>query len=144
VDADAFRRMLVAVRAASADVVGLTRNPGPVPHLQSFFLVFSAHALASDCVRQIFQRMLALPSKEQVIAVYELQLTERLLRAGLSTVALFPPMSDDPHRANDVFYHWRALLHAGFPYVKTRVVAEFGDDAELRALVAPACHVAAR
>lgn len=134
-DRSAFAAMIERVRQSSADVVGLTENPRPLPHLQSFFLVFGARALASAALYRFFQGLLALPTKEQVIDVYETRLTERLRRAGLTTQALFPPMSNDPHSANDVFHHWHALVRAGFPYVKTRVLVDFGSDPRLRALV---------
>jgi SAM-dependent methyltransferase len=84
-DCGAFAALVERVRKSSADVVGLTENTRPLPHLQRFFSSSSAHA------------RWPLPTKEQVIDVYETRLTERLRRAGLATEALFPSIQADEH-----------------------------------------------
>lgn len=131
----AFARMIERLRAAEADVVGLTENPLPLRHVQSFFLAFGPAALASPALRGWIASALALPTKEQVIDVYETRFTWYLEQAGLRVATVFPPMTDDPHSANDVYHHWPALVRAGFPYVKTRVLLDFAADPRLRAMV---------
>lgn len=143
-DQAAFNAVIKRVRDSRSDVIGLTRNPRPVPHLQSFFLCFSGAALQSPVVVRFFDRVIALPTKDQVIDVYELRLSARLTKAGLKLEALFPPMSTDPSKSNDVFHHWQQLVEAGFPYVKTRILTDFGDDPRLRRLVPAEFYESAR
>ena len=130
-----FDRLMERVRASTADVVGLTENRAPLPHVQSFFLVLNASALRSAIIRRVFQRMLSLPTKSQVIDVYEMRLTQVLTQHGLRCEALFPPLSDDPHSANDTSFRWAQLIRAGFPYIKTSILDRFAGSAQVKALV---------
>jgi lipopolysaccharide biosynthesis protein len=115
--------------------VGLTECPSPVRHVQSFFLVFNATALRSTGVRRIFQCMVSLPTKEQVIDVYETRLTQALTQHGLRCEALFCASSGELQSADDTSYRWAQLIRAGFPYFKTRVLAKLGDNRQVKSLV---------
>lgn len=130
-----FDRVMQRVRMSTADVVGLTESQSPLRHVQSFFLVFSPRALRHPAVQQVFRRMLSLPSKGQVIDVYETRLTQRLTDEGLRCEALFPPLSDDPHSSNDTSFRWEQLIRAGFPYIKTSILDRFAGSAQVKALV---------
>ncbi len=132
-----FDRLMQRIRDSSADVVGLTESRSPLRHVQSFFLVFSTAALRHPAVQQVFRRMLSLPSKGQVIDVYETRLTHMLTERGLLCEALFPPLSDDPHSANDTALRWAQLVRAGFPYVKTSVLEKRAGSPQVKALVPP-------
>ena len=134
-DAAAFDRIIERIRASRADFVGLTQSKSPLPHVQSFFLVFQASALRSAAVADVFQRIVSLPTKDQVIDVYETRLTQVLTRRGLHCEALFPPLTDNPYAANDTFFRWDQLLRDGFPYVKASVLKEFGKGELVRSLV---------
>ena len=81
--------------------------------------------------------MLSLPSKGQVIDVYETRLTHMLTEQGLRCEALFAPLSDDPHSANDTSFRWAELIRAGFPYIKTSILDRYAGTAQVKALVAP-------
>lgn len=130
-----FDRMMGRVRESTADVVGLTESQSPLRHLQSFFLVFKATALRHSAVQQLFRRMLSLPSKGLVIDVYETRMTQQLTDHGLRCEALFPPLSDDPHSANDTAFRWAQLIRAGFPYIKTSILDRFAGSSQVKALV---------
>jgi lipopolysaccharide biosynthesis protein len=130
-----FGRVIERVRNSGADVVGLTENETPLRHVQSFFLVLNASALRNAVVQGIFARILSLPTKGQVIDVYETRLTQVLIRGGLRCEALFAPMSKDPHTANDTYFRWDGLIRTGFPYIKTSVLAEFRNSAAVKDLV---------
>lgn len=130
-----FDRVMQRIRLSGADVVGLTECQSPLRHVQSFFLVFNAAALRHPAVQQVFQRMLSLPSKGQVIDVYETRMTQVLRDQGLRCEALFPPLSDDPHSANDTSFRWAQLIRAGFPYIKTSILDRFAGNAQLKAVV---------
>jgi lipopolysaccharide biosynthesis protein len=130
-----FDRVIERIRNSTADVVGLTENRAPVRHVQSFFLVFNATALHHPVVQRIFLRMLSLPTKDQVIDVYELRLTRVLTLNGLRCEALFPPLSDDPHSSNDTSFRWDRLIRDGFPYIKTSILDKHLGSAKITALV---------
>ena len=130
-----FEHLVERIRTSQADVVGLTESRTPLRHVQSYFLVFNATALRSAVVQRVFQRMLSLPTKAQVIDVYETRLTQVLIRSGLHCETLFPPLSDDPHSANDTSFRWDQLIRTGFPYIKTSVLAKHLRSARVRALV---------
>jgi lipopolysaccharide biosynthesis protein len=132
-----FAQLLARVREASADVVGLTQALSPVAHLQSFFLVLNKAALQSPFMARFFARVLSLPTKEQVIQVYETQLTGMAEAQGLRTQALFPPLTQDRYSSNDTYYRWPELMQAGFPYLKTSVIKEMSQGARLQTAVPP-------
>lgn len=121
---DDFGRIIQRVRASSADLVGLTENLHPQPHIQSFFLVMSPRAMAHPHIRQLWTNVKNLSDKSEVIDVYECQLTRVMHEVGLQCEVLFPSISRDPHNSNDVFLRWTDLLAAGLPFVKASVARE--------------------
>ncbi len=127
-DAANFSRMIERVRHSSAAVVGLTESLAPLRHLQSYFLVFNAAALRSAFVQRLWLRVLNLPTKQQVIDVYETRLTALLTEHGLPCEALFPALSGDPLSSDDTSLRWAGLLRAGFPYIKARVLAQLPES----------------
>lgn len=131
-----FDRMMKHIRESTADVVGLTESREPVRHVQSFFLVFTARALQHQAVQRLFDRMLSLSSKGQVIDVYETRMTQMLTNEGLRCEALFAPLSDDPHSSNDTALRWAQLIRTGFPYIKGSVLERVASSPQLKALVA--------
>ena len=134
-DKERFGTLLGRIRGSSADVVGLTENFVPHPHLQSFFLAFGPRALAAPVLRSVFDGMHALPTKELVIDAYESALTRQLVAAGLTATALFPPLYDDPLSADDTLRRWRELLDAGFPFVKASLLRAGPQAAGVRGLI---------
>ena len=134
-DAAAFGALMQRVRESPADLVGLTENARPKPHLQSYFLVFSRRAQHSAAWHAIFDDALAFASKEHVIAVYETQLTAVFEAAGLSTMCLFPDDAPDPRLPDYIHYRWRELIERGMPFVKTSVLRKYAAEAAMRSLV---------
>ena len=130
--APAFDRMIVRIRQSDADVIGLTESLAPHRHLQSYFLVFNASALQSAAFKGLFARMMNWPTKTQVIELYEARLTSLLEAQGLRCEALFPSLSGDPLSSDDTSVRWAELVEAGFPYLKTRVIAKHADDARIK------------
>jgi lipopolysaccharide biosynthesis protein len=135
-DRAAFERLFARIRSSPADVVGLTEALLPRRHLQSYFLVFGAEALRRGAVQAVFARIHNWPHKGQVIDVCETRLTALLEARGLRTEALFPSLSGDPRSSDDTSLRWSELVEAGFPYLKTRVIAHHADDPRLRAWLA--------
>ena len=128
-----FERMIARIRVSSADVVGLTEALLPRRHLQSYFLVFGARALRDGAVARVFGRVRNWPDKGQVIDVHESRLTALLEADGLRCEALFPSLTGDPLSSDDTSLRWAELVRAGFPYLKTRVIASHPGDARIKA-----------
>lgn len=125
-DGAAFDTLLQRIRASRADVTGLVEAPSPRPHLQSYFLAFNERAVATG-LAPFFRRVQCFADKGTVVDVYETWLTQRLRQAGLTCEALFP--------AVDPYGGWRDLIDAGFPFLKTRALAEHRHDPALARLV---------
>jgi lipopolysaccharide biosynthesis protein len=131
-DREAYRTLLARIRASRADFVGLTTNPEPRDHLQSYFLVFNEPLLHAAVFDEAMRSIVNLPSKELVIDCYEVRLTSWLERAGFHREAMFPHLRTDPQLSrNDTIWSWRQLLDTGFPFVKSGVLgyAELSDEA---------------
>lgn len=133
VEAAAFDAMMKSIRASSAGVQGLTENDDPIPHLQSFFLVFHAKVLASPVFEQFVQGMVDFRDKEQVIEIYEVRLTRTLRQAGFEARPVFHT-AQSPRVGRDWLGRWQQALRAGFPYVKTRVLQVNAGDERLFAV----------
>ncbi len=130
-----FATMLARVRGSPADLVALTANESPVPHLQSFFIALNASALRSAPVQRFFARVLSLPQKSEVIDVYETWFTEMMKRQGLRGEAIFAALGNDRHSSNDTSFRWKQLIDAGFPYIKVSVMDRYAASPDVKALV---------
>lgn len=130
-DAD-FAAIIGRVRSSACDIVGLTEAQLPLPHIQSFFLVFQHRAIQDGFLDQLMARIQNLPTKDLVIDVYETRLTRQFTEQGLRCEALFPNLGSDVHSSNDTHFRWRGLLAAGFPYVKVSVISQQRGTSALR------------
>lgn len=127
--------LFARIRASTADVLGLTENSEPRPHLQSFFLVFQRRALSAPHFVPFWRSVRSLPRKELVIDFYETWLTEQLSSGGLRCEPLFQLSGRGEPGANDVYYRWPQLIEAGCPFVKTSVLEAFWGSRAVEALV---------
>lgn len=128
--------LLARVRASSADVIGLTGNPAPRYHLQSFFLVFQRRVLASPAFDAFWRGVRILPSKGVIVDLYETWLTAWLTRAGFACEALYQLGRDAPGE-NDAYFRWPELLEQGCPFVKASVLEECWASRTVKQLVPP-------
>ena len=119
----AFHAVLEQVRASDSAVVGLTGSLEQVYHVQSFFLAFKPQALQSVAFQQFVLGIQSLRDKEAVIDAYELKLTAYLRAAGIAISAVFEPIGPD----NPVIHKWKALLEAGFPFLKVAAITHNKD-----------------
>jgi len=132
----AYNNMLERVRKSQADLVGLTCNPDPHEHLQSFYLVFNERVLRSPIFDKFMRNVVNMPRKESVVTSYELWLTPYLLRNGFTAEALFPNIATyAPPTRNDTLSHWRELMDAGFPFIKSAVLTESKEADEARRIL---------
>jgi hypothetical protein len=133
IDSVAYADLMQRVRTSEADLIGLTCNPDPHEHLQSFYLVFNERVLRSRIFDSFMRRVVNMPRKESVVTCYELWLTPYLINCGFTAEALFPNIST--HGAtmrNDTLSHWKELVAAGFPFIKSAVLMSSKDAEEAR------------
>jgi lipopolysaccharide biosynthesis protein len=135
-DRAAYANLIAGVRRSRADLVGLTCNPDPHEHLQSFYLVFNRQLLRSSVFDSFMRTVVNMPRKESVVTCYELWLTPYLVRSGFSAEALFPNISVyGPPTRNDTLSHWKELVEAGFPFIKSAVLIESSEGDEARKML---------
>ena len=132
-DGDAFAALLARMRGSSAEVIGLTDSCAPRWHLQSYFLVLTAAAIASRSFIGWLRAARNWPTKTQVIEIYETRLTRIATDAGLRCEALFPSRSRDVHGIDETSGRWAELVERGFPYLKGRVIAGHRGDKRIDA-----------
>ena len=119
-------QLLQEAELCGADVCGLTDSAAVRDHLQSYFLWFHRGVLDSDALRDFWSDIRVQPSKEVVVRQYEIGLSLLLARHGYSTHALYPYAGVVPRGQDPTVHGWRALLEAGFPFLK-RIVLRHPD-----------------
>jgi hypothetical protein len=126
---DHYRAMLHKIRSSEADLIGLTSNPYPFDHLQSYFLVMNERLLGSPVFDGFMRSVVSMPTKESVIDCYEMWLTRYLEDRGFSSAAMFAKLSPLPTvKPDDTLYFWKELLDVGFPFIKASAVAKMTQD----------------
>jgi len=134
-DKAAYRTILERIRRSTADMIGLTQNTKPRPHLQSFYLAFNERLFGSPLFTNFMTNLLNLPSKNAVIDAYEIHLTAHFQAHGFQCEALFPNMAQDDSLTDDTTFRWARLIETGFPFVKGHVLRNNTDPADIIRLV---------
>lgn len=117
-------RLLWRAENATGDVVFMTDSMMPVPHGQSFFVMFNGRTLKSEPVRKFFFSVENQKTKELVIEKYELPLASVCRSAGLACGVLFPSGKIGAGTDNPTLSAWRKLLFGGAPFLKRTVLVE--------------------
>ena len=112
--------LLARMPANGADLWGLTDSQERGWHLQSYFLLAGPTLIRSPIWRSFWRGVVPLPFKRWTVGRYEVGLSQRVLKAGFSARALFPHTSV----ANPTLGEWRALLEAGFPFLKRELLRD--------------------
>lgn len=120
--------ILERIMACPADVWGLVESRHPVWHLQSWFLCFSADALARPAV----QRVLALPftemTKSEIILHGELGLGTAIRAAGLRVAAAWRDDARGPRRlvpVNPMHVDWLSIARSpDCPFIKIELLRD--------------------
>ena len=109
-----------------ADLWGLTDSQERGWHLQSYFLLAHTALIRSTTWRRFWRGAIPLPFKRWTIGRYEIGLSQRTVRAGFRARALFPyaAIVPDASFANPTLGGWRALLEAGFPFLKRELLRD--------------------
>lgn len=126
-DHQAFSNMISRVRASDADLTGLTQNPYPKWHLQSFFLVISKRLLNTKTFSDLMGNIVNLPTKEAVINTYETQISSFLMERGFQCKPVFPHLDPDSAAPDDTHARWSQLVESGFPFIKASILKKFLD-----------------
>lgn len=135
--------LMARMTAAEADLWGLTDSNELGWHLQSYFLLAHAPLFHCDAWRHFWRGVVPLPLKRWMVQRYEIGLSRRALRAGLRVRSLFSYASIVPDGgiANPTLGAWRALLDAGFPFLKRELLrdnpTQVADVDGWRAMVSP-------
>jgi lipopolysaccharide biosynthesis protein len=132
--------MIARIRGSTADLVGLTENSEPQPHLQSQFLVVTQRLLRSEVFGRLMRGIVNMPTKEGVIQQYETQITRFLRAHGFGCEAVFPRLGQGD---DDTIHNWAQLIEQGFPFVRTRVLEAVRDTPEAARLL-PERYLTAR
>lgn len=130
-----FQSMLTRFRSLPGDMNGLTESIDQQPHLQSFFLAFSPRLFRSAIFDKFINGVMNLPDKQQVIDLYEVQLTRFIREHGFRCEALFPQPSVRSACNDHTIENWAGLIERGFPYIKASVLKQIGHSSELENLV---------
>lgn len=85
--------VLAAVDFGKADIWGCTDSWQTRYHLQSYLIAFSPHVVASDAWRAFWATVRPTWSKAWLIRLYEIGLTQSMLRAGFTCRAIWPYQS---------------------------------------------------
>ncbi|MEP9376050.1 rhamnan synthesis F family protein [Aquabacter sp. CN5-332] len=120
--------MVERVRRSPADVVAMTGSSEIAPHFQSYLFVLKDGALRREGVRRFWGGVRSLADKNQVIRDYEVRQKATLEAEGLKVEILFSAPGGDGD--NRLHHGWRALLAAGFPFVKVQLLRDnpYGAD----------------
>lgn len=122
---EAYGALLQRIRMSPADLVGLTANPYPRAHLQSYYLVFNERLLHSEISDAFMRRIVSFPVKQNVIDCYELWLSSFIEENGFRSAAIFPPLSAELEPSgNDTIFGWPQLIEIGFPFIKSMVLKD--------------------
>lgn len=125
--------LLRAAEAPSRDVWFMTSSLAPVPHGQSFFVMFNEGALSHQAMVAFFDDVEDEANKETVIEKYELPLGRTCAEAGLDVGVLFPASKIGAGLINPTLSAWRKLLFGGAPFLKRTVLLDplFREDSIL-------------
>lgn len=116
--------LLRAAEAPSRDVWFMTSSLTPVPHGQSFFVMFNEGALSRQAMVAFFDGVEDEANKETVIEKYELPLGRTCAEMGLDVGVLFPASKIGAGLINPTLSAWRKLLFGGAPFLKRTVLLD--------------------
>jgi len=107
-------------RMSGADLWGMTDSGQRDWHLQSYFLLAGPRLIHAPLWRRFWRGVVPLPFRRWTVGRYEIGLSQRVAAAGLTARALFPHMKPGNPTLND----WRALLEAGYPFLKRELLRD--------------------
>lgn len=114
--------LIESFEASSAPVWGAVRSHQFAPHLQSYFVGYrGGDVLRRGPVRRFWRSISVQGTKTDVIWKYELGLSKLLAEVGIESDCAYDGR-DIVGDLNPAILGWRALLEAGFPFIKRELV----------------------
>jgi lipopolysaccharide biosynthesis protein len=110
--------------ATPADVWGMTDSTQFGHHLQSYCLGFRGRCLQEGALARFWHEIRVEPTRAAVIEQGELGLGRLLARERYVSAVAIPSWRVVGHGQNPTIVGWRALLDAGFPFVKRQLLTE--------------------
>lgn len=112
-----------------ADFYGMVESLEPIPHLQSWFLLFEPRVVTSDAFAAVLNQPFSAMTKRQIIRDGEIALSRRLAAAGFHYEALFrnerSKLMNPRYAANPMLVFWRELLvNEGVPFLKIELLRD--------------------
>lgn len=127
--------LIQKVRGSQFDVTGLTQSTLGERHLQSYFVYFSKDALSSSATKRFWNGVRSWKDKSRIISLYEIGMTSTLQSAGLQCGSIFDIKGQDAKRLeNPTLYGWKALIEAGFPFIKSHVLKDGERTGEIESI----------
>jgi lipopolysaccharide biosynthesis protein len=105
---------------AGLDAWGMVESREHGRHLQSWFIEFTAEALARPAVRRVFEQPFEEMGKREIVARGELALGAAMRAEGLA----FAGVAAARGGVNPMHYGWKTLLRAGVPFLKAELVRD--------------------
>ncbi|CAB4330915.1 unannotated protein [freshwater metagenome] len=107
---------------APFDVTGITDSLQFRFHLQSYFIHFKNGSFYNHGIQDFLRDVRIQPSKNSVIAAYELGLSAIAMENGFLVGALYPWNIVSQYWKNPSVTGWKNLLELGHPFIKREVV----------------------
>lgn len=114
-------RFLSRIRSLDVDVAAAVESASPFPHLQSWLLLLSRRAVATQFLDGLLAAAGAASDKYGLIEIVELTVARRARQFGLTSGALLTPSAlGDPHQ-NPATSGWHDLLRYEIPFAKREI-----------------------
>jgi O-antigen biosynthesis protein len=131
-----FLTLMEQIENTDADLIGLTQCYQNLHHYQSYFLVFRNLKQNRKIVKDYWDKVRNLKSKQDVIFEYEHGLKRHFSDLGLKCDAIFPILKGF---SNPTIGGWKKLLDLGYPFVKVSLFRRQGglkDKYKCREMIA--------
>lgn len=104
------------------DVWGLIRSRQMGPHLQSYFIGYTADVLQSKIFQKFWRDVRVHVDKQEIIARYELGLSRLLYGEGYAQAAFIEPQLLGHSTLNPMISAWLQVIREGVPFLKRELI----------------------
>jgi lipopolysaccharide biosynthesis protein len=118
-----YQPIFTAMQDRRCDFWGITMTRRRAPHVQSYFVAFGRHVVASPAFGDFWQRMTPISDRAEVITRYELGLSGGLIGAGFTPGAYFVPTRHDRRVARARHLWWATQTLRRLPAHRQRRAA---------------------
>ncbi|MFD2674549.1 rhamnan synthesis F family protein [Gulosibacter bifidus] len=104
------------------DAWGLVRNYQVTPHLQSYFIGYTADVLQAKVFQKFWTEVRVHADKQEIINNYELGLSRTLYGEGFVQAAYIEPQLLRHSTLNPMISAWLQVLREGVPFLKRELI----------------------